>query len=280
VRKITKPTITVRTVFTDCISNIRDPQLKVQLTSCANLLETAEADLDNKFKTKKVHLTPQNLTISGSIGHDIMVKVYDQKMAKKGSPGRIHYDDILSSAPGGKCPLCSQRIATTLDHYLPKSKYPSFSVTPINLIPSCTDCNKGKLAEFPTKSEEQTLNPYYDDVENDSWLKVRLLQTTPIGFEYFVQPPASWTQLLSDRVEYHFLAFGLNELYSVHAVEEFQNMRGLLIKLYNNGGGALVKEHLKECYDSRKSNLLNSWQTALYEALSIDHWFCNGGLLT
>ena len=279
-RKITKPIITVRTVFSDCISNIAVAELKSELSVCTDILEKAEIDLDNKFKINQIHLTPQRLIVSGKIGNEIMTKVYDHKMAKKGSPSRVHYDEIISSAPGGKCPLCSQRIATTLDHYLPKSKYPLFAVTPINLIPSCSDCNKGKLAQFPTKSEEETLNPYYDDVETDSWLKVRLLQTNPIGFEYFVQPPANWTQLLSDRVEYHFLAFGLNKLYSIHAVEEFQNIRGLLIKLYNNGGGALVTEHLKECYDTRKSNLLNSWQTALYEALSIDQWFCNGGLLT
>lgn len=278
-RRIDKPLFNVKNVFLDCISIIKDPNLKGEFNKCLSLLEEAEKDFEEKFKTNEIHKIPQRLALSGSIGKIEMEKVYTDRMAKKNKPARIHYDALFALAPGGKCPLCSQRVVRTLDHYLPKAKYPIYSVTPINLIPSCTDCNKDKLVDCPTKSEEETLHPYFDNVEDESWLKAKVLQTSPIGFEYYVQPPSHWSQVLKDRIANHFISFGLNTLYSVHAVEEYQNSKRQLVNLYKSGGETLLREQLNDAYESRHEIHKNSWQTALYEALLKDDWFCNGGLI-
>ena len=41
--------------------------------------------------------------------------------------------------------MCHTSEVDTLDHYLPKSKYPSLSINPLNLIPICNKCNKTKV---------------------------------------------------------------------------------------------------------------------------------------
>src|SRR5262245_19880217 len=79
-----------------------------------------------------------------------MVAVYDNRLVKKTAPGRRIYDKIFTSAPNDKCPLCGHRNVKTLDHYLPKALFPALTVTPINLIPACSDCNKAKLSTAPT----------------------------------------------------------------------------------------------------------------------------------
>jgi hypothetical protein len=81
------------------------------------------------------------------------------------------------------------------------------------------------------------------------------------------------------RILNHFTVFELNKLYSIHAVEELSNNKYHFKKLYNNGGKDLLKDHLKDCFESRSDNNLNSWQTAFYGALYEDEWFCNGGVL-
>ena len=277
-RKIKKPDFKVKQVFTDCISNVKTLSYKIDLTNCIDLLEEAETILENKITENKVYEIVRTNIILGDIVKEDMEKVYNDKMVKKGQPAREHYNAIILSAPNGKCPFCSQRIVKTLDHYLPKSEYPIYAVTPINLIPSCSDCNKDKLVDYPNSPEEETLHPYFDNVENEVWLNARVIRTTPIGFEYYVYPSANRTDLLNARILNHFTAFGLNRLYSIHAVEELSNNKYHFKKLYNNGGVDLLKAHLKDCFESRSDNDLNSWQTAFYGALYGDEWFCNGGV--
>ena len=68
-----------------------------------------------------------------------MKKVYDEKFAKAETVGRTYYDAIMAQVERGICPICGVRLASTLDHYLPKAKVPTLSVTPSNLIPACRD---------------------------------------------------------------------------------------------------------------------------------------------
>ena len=274
---ITKPAFTVREVFHKCISTVADEKLKQELEDCIDLLELAETDFDKKFILDEIYMISPKNVIKGNIDKNEMKKIYDYRMVSI-IPGKTYYNRIMSAAPYGKCPLCSVRLADTLDHYLPKSKFPIYTVTPINLIPACTLCNQGKRVDYPTTSEGQTLHPYYDNVENVSWIQASVLHTNPITFNYSVVPHYSWTKILKDRAQTHFNAFNLNELFSSHANEEFRGVKMQLITLYNSNPN-LLKAHLQDSYKSRLALGRNSWQAVMYNALLNDVWFCNGGIL-
>lgn len=278
-RSINKPTINVRTVFTDCISSVRDAAFKTALQNSINTLENAEKEFDAKKQTNTLYLIAQNSEVNPIVNCAELKKIYTDKMLSKKNKGRAHYDNIMLSARNGICPLCGQRIVTTLDHYLPKSLYPLLSVTPLNLIPACSDCNKTKLQSFPRSSSEECLHPYYDNVEDFTWLKMTIIQSKPFVVEYCVNTPAFTPQLLSDRITYHFREYHLSMLYAMHAAEEFANVQGNLTELYNQSGNLELKEHLKDCYNSRFKNHKNSWQTAFYQELSNNNNFCNGGFI-
>jgi hypothetical protein len=277
-KRINRPAFNVRTVFTDCISTVANSDLKDELTACTDAIEIAETAFEEKFNTNEIYTIPQNDIITGSIDTKQMTKVYDYRMVRSTMPGFPYYNAIRISAPYNKCPLCSVRNVDTLDHYLPKSKYPIYAVTPINLVPSCFSCNKGKLIDYPSSSEEQTLHPYFDDIENESWIKAKVLQTNPISFEYFVDCPPEWDPIKKARAINHFNSFEINELFTAHANEEYRGAKSLLIKLYNNHPNVL-KAHLHDCYDSRLELGINSWQAVLYKCLHDDEWFCEGGLM-
>jgi len=276
---IAKPSVKVRDVFLECISTVDNVELKHDLAACVNIIETAEDDFESKFPINEIYTIPQNSIVLGRIGKAEMKSVYDYRMVKAGMPAHKYYNKIKSSAPYGKCPLCSVRGVDTLDHYLPKSKYPVFSVTPVNLIPACIPCNKRKHIDFPRTGEEQTLHPYYDDIENYTWLWASVLQTNPISFNYYVNPPDVWPKILKDRTLNHFASFNLNELFSSHASEELRGAINQLTKLYNENTNLLTLQ-LRECYNSRSALGLNSWQAVMYRTLLNDVWFCTGGILT
>ena len=62
------------------------------------------------------------------------------------------------------CPACGEAGApNTLDHYLPKTSYPHFSVTPLNLFPMCDACQTNKGTKTGSAAEPRFfLHPYFD----------------------------------------------------------------------------------------------------------------------
>lgn len=277
-KTIAKPIERAKDVFLECVSTVANAAVKKQYTDCGDIIESAENDFEVKFNPCHIYQIAQDLVLLAPIGKEEMKSVYDYRMVKPGMPGNKYYNQIKSSAPYGKCPLCSVRGVDTLDHYLPKSKYPVFAVTPVNLIPACTPCNKGKSIDFPRTSEEQTLHPYYDNVDDELWIKADILYTDPMSFEYYVECPVAWGQVLKDRCKNHFDSFSLNELFSSHANEELRGAKKHLIKLYNDHPD-ILNQHLADAYDSRLKLGVNSWQAVMYYTLVNDVWFNNGGVL-
>lgn len=275
-KKIDKPNFSVTDVLIDCIDNLQDTTLKQELIDAKNQFETAEVDFENKITTNTLYQIPQNIAISDTIDSSVLKSLYTDRMVNNKNKGRTYYNSIFSSAPYGRCPFCNVKQVRALDHYLPKSKYPILSITPNNLVPSCSDCNKDKLVDSPTNSEGETLHPYFDDIEDFDWLKARIITLNPIKFEYYISPPDNWTDLLKTRLINHFSAYLLNDLYSIHAIEEFENIKQQITNLFQTAGEKELKEHIMDCYNSRYSVNRNSWQTAFYDCLYNNTDFCNG----
>jgi hypothetical protein len=275
--KIPKPTLLTATVYADCISSTQNAIKKARLAACAPLILQAETELDNKVTKGLVYTIARETLVNRNVTVDELKYVYTVQMVAH-PDGRVHYDKLLLSAPYNLCPLCGHRDVDTLDHYLPKAKYPRLSIVPINLIPSCTVCNKGKLMDYPTTAEDETLHPYYDDIETVQWLKMHVLQTNPVSVAFYVEKHVGWSKLLSDRVEGHFKSFGLKRLYGIQAGRELAGMKRQLTGIYgkrSNHSG--VKKFLLETAKSKSEVYLNLWQAVLYRELAADPWFCGGG---
>ena len=136
-RKINKPTFSVKDVLTDCIDNVSSKKLKDALLNALDTIEDAERDFDLKKISNELSLIPQHIAVNAIVNESTLKSIYTDRMVNKQNKGRVHYDNIFLSAPNGICPLCSQRIVATLDHYLPKSLYPILSVSlHISVIPT------------------------------------------------------------------------------------------------------------------------------------------------
>lgn len=276
-RRIVKPNYDPKDVYLTCISHVEDTILKSRLESVSNNVRDAAVEYDRNATDGRFYLLDEHDDVAGVVTREEMEKVYTTRMAKKGTPGRPIYEKLRSSAPYDICPLCGQRTVSTLDHYLPKANFPALAVLPYNLIPACSDCNKAKRANVPYVAETQTLHPYYDNLPNEQWLYADVIETSPAAIRFFVNAPPNWNDILKARVQYHFVTLNLGSLYVSQAATELANIRGQLISLFNKGGEVAVREHLNEAASSRRENHINSWQTAMYQALANSDWFCRGG---
>lgn len=263
-------------VYLTCISSKIRPKLKAQLESIRQEIENAATAFDAAATTATLHLIATQDDVGGVSKSDIE-KIYTQRMVPEDSLGRHFYEMLLQSSPHNKCPLCGVGFVTTLDHHLPKTDYPALAVTPVNLIPACSYCNKEKLQDIPTCAEEQTLHPYYDNFEGESWLCAEVMQTNPAALRYYAAPPATWDSIKCARVRHHLIVFKLGELFGSNAGSEIVNIRHGLIGIFERGGATAVRIYLQGQAETYAAAHLNSWQTAMYQALMASNWFCVGG---
>lgn len=276
---IIKPLMKTVDVLDACISNMTDINLKNELNQSKHLFETAETEFDSKKANNTLSSITRGQFVSTNVTVSVLKKLYQERMIVKGNLGRDFYNALILLAPKGKCPLCCHRKATTLDHYLPKSKYALLSITPINLVPACKECNIGKKIAFPTASKEETLHPYYDSISAHNWLKMEVISPKPFIVEYYVEAHNSWTTLLGERTKAHFESFNLNELYSDHAVEFFDDLRLTFEEAFNLGGSDGLKLHLEGMLRSAARVNINSWRSAFFNEISSNISFYGGGFI-
>jgi hypothetical protein len=56
----------------------------------------------------------------------------------------------------GRSPFCGVGHGSALDHNLPKTKFPQLLVVPLNLVPSCKNCNTGNNTVIAVSGDLKT----------------------------------------------------------------------------------------------------------------------------
>lgn len=271
-RIISKPTIPPLIAYSTCYSSFRDKTTIIRFSYINNFIDTQSNQYEQNANSKNLYTFVPHINVSATILKDDMVTLYDNNMVKN-KEGRKIYDKLMLLAPLNRCPFCGIGTVTTLDHYLPKTEFPTFSVLPYNLVASCKDCNTGKLASYATTENTQTIHPYYDDFTSEQWLYARVLQ--PLKIVFYVNPPMTWSQVNKDRVQSHFDNYKLDTRFSVEASNVLADLRTEFMMF--NLTSLDIKLELQKKASVYYSSHKNSWQTALYQALSQNQWYCDGG---
>jgi len=275
VKRLPKPENDAGDTYAACISRVRDRELKSKLENLRDDIEESAANYDVKAQSNQLHEIAGTGDYGGVSGSEIQ-KVYKDRMAKSGTPGRPIYDQLMI-VPQRRCPLCSHRDVSTLDHYLPESEFSLLVVTPFNLVPSCKDCNFNKKTFVPSSSENHTFHPYYDDFDDAVWLVAHIVQSDPLGVQFQPVKPLAWDDSKFNRARHHFEKMKLHALYSDNAVSELIEVRAILCELFSLGGCETLTEEMAAREASIRRARPNSWRAALFAAAAADVWFCEGG---
>lgn len=276
-RYINRPPLAAGEIFDACKLLCRDVDLRSRL---AGVKETVETEVtryeDYASRSRLCEIHPADGTPPHVTGEE-MRGLY-LKMRDRDEPRRLYYDVLLAGAPNRTCPYCGHRKVSTLDHFLPKSYFPVFSITPSNLVPSCKDCNHGKRSNTTTDPSEQYLHPYFDQLPDEIWLTAKVVEGAPAAFKFDAKPPASdvWTEELRLRIENQFHELELADLYTSHAASRLCEIRGVLQKNLSKSRDQ-VWIWLDDSRESAERNHLNSWEAAFYRACVASDWFCEGG---
>lgn len=275
-RRLRPPTFAVRDVIEACLAGITEEARVAQLRGVRSVIESAEHEYRALGEQGGLYQMPLGEAES-RVDRGFMSIIYKRHFVRRGSPSRVLYEQIRMAPEHGTCPLCGQRTVSTIDHYLPQVRYPELTLTPMNMVPACSDCNKAKLAQTPQTAEEQSLHPYFDDLGQERWLVAEVLPSQPPTIAFSIRAASDWSATLTARVKYHFAMLSLAELYAAQAASEMADISYTLVMLGDAVGGDGVHDHLDLAARSRAHRNRNSWQAALYEALAASEWFCGVG---
>lgn len=274
--RVRKPSRSAMEAYQTCIGAVDDEDLRGRLEQVEVTVVRESQLFDVAAAQGQFHTLTRTRLIDGLVTVEEMSDLYSARFARQGSAGRAIYDELISATRNGRCPLCGHGVASTLDHFLPKSQYPCLSVVPLNLVPACTECNKNKSRSIPRSPLEATLHPYFDDVEGECWLGAKVLEESPAVLRFFVKAVRRWDEVKQARVQKHFRLLKLSRLYTSNAADELLNIQGSLRRIFRAGAAAAVHEYLREEARSRAAARLNSWQTAMYTVLAESEWYCGG----
>jgi hypothetical protein len=274
-----RPTQVAGDVYRTCITTTKPPWKAWYEGLASSIVDAAarysDAAQNATLNTLNPHDFTRPIAADDAQSIDRLVKVYTDKLVGQRAPGRQIYDQLRLATR--RCPLCGHRDVTTLDHHLPKTKFPLLCVTPDNLVPACAECNKIKLDDWTAIAERQTFHPYFDNIDGFLWLAAEVIEGTPPAVRFFVEPPAIWSRLTTARARHHFEVFDLARLYAVQASDEMAAIAYYLTMQYEAAGEAAVRTHLEDMATSRAHDRPNSWGAAAYSALAANRWYCAGG---
>ena len=204
---------------------------------------------------------------------------FDSKMSDKNGPARTLYN-ALKRAPYNRCPICMERDIGALDHFLPQERWPRLAIVPSNLVPICTQCNIAKRALYGTEASTHFLHPYFDDLGTFEWLSAVVEETpgAPLTFDVFRAP--HWDDITMDRVEAHFIRFGLGQLFATHAVTLLASYAQRLDETLAVGGPVAVRLLLQETARSFRKASVDLWSALAMDTWAASDWFCRGGWVT
>jgi hypothetical protein len=164
------------------------------------------------------------------------------------------------------CPACGEPGSpNTLDHYLPKGKYPHFAVTPANLFPMCDACQDAKGEKTgDAASPRYFIHPYFDRF-TDPQIVVLTIRAPFNAPTFELQPHGALTPPEQSLVTTHLRELEIHERY-------VRFFRGEYLRVLRNVGQMReaqqdVVQNLRNFKGMRATPTPNGWDHIFYDGI-------------
>ncbi|WP_317945220.1 hypothetical protein [Carnobacterium maltaromaticum] len=159
-------------------------------------LQKSEEELINNLEHNQIsytreYCTKEQVLLTKSDGDFLRNKMYGEWFYNS-----KYYSQLILKSEN--CCYCFIGPVDELDHFFNKDSNPELSISNVNLVPSCTKCNKNK------KQDAIYLQPYFESVETYEWLDCDF---DWVGFEGKPKPtfsivhPKTMPQDMFDKLE-------------------------------------------------------------------------------
>lgn len=176
------------------------------------------------------------------------------------------------------CQYCGIDTDNTVDHYLPQSAYPEFSVNHLNLFPCCAVCNPIKNDYWKSEDPDYRgiINLYTDRLPAAQFLfvDVRFFRKNVI-IKFYMENKNGIDADLYRVIEYHFKRIKLIKKYNDKTGNIYQRIYNSYKgkEIYRGRPDLIQKNLLQEVENHFESFGRNHYEGILMEALAASHSF-------
>lgn len=286
-KKLDPPSISFNQMLNKCAEGMEQVNVRTNFISVFPTFYAKEQQYQALSLAGNLYTYPKTNPLTGTtevVDHltkTKLINLYENNLRNKDKPARNYYDALLVSS-GERCPFCGDIGHTkNLDHFLPKAHFPEFSVMPLNLVPSCRDCNMGeKGQDYATVEDDQALHPYADkDIfYQEQWVYAEYIDEDDGALRYYVECPDGWSQEEKNRAENHFNNLDLSNRYRLEAgkhlseiIDQKRAFEASIIRLAPNVSAQAIKD---EFINSNLMPIVNSnqfpnhWKKVMYQCLA------------
>ncbi|WP_116893603.1 HNH endonuclease [Pseudomonas syringae] len=166
-----------------------------------------------------------------------------------------------------ECPYCGfPRAPETLDHFLPKERWPEYSIFSDNLVPQCRDCAPIKGVKYFCEHENQSffLHPIYSPALSTLRFKIEVtIVEGKLVFSPAFSIPESITDVDEKRISSHLKNLHIKQRIVDYCDEQYRHW----IRIAQS-----KPCDIKSIFESRLSErecdpYPNNWATAFYQGV-------------
>ena len=168
------------------------------------------------------------------------------------------------------CPNCTVGEVNSFDHVLPQGEYSEFIVNPLNLVPSCSNCNSRKSKSFVKGGKKLFLNLYIDRIPIYQYLYagITVKGLLDLDIRFYLSQPAGMDSDMFNLISSHYTKLNLLARFCDYiddTVTEFENSITPYLSLLPRTS---IDDCIKEILQKDKSLYgINHWRCVLKESL-------------
>jgi len=166
------------------------------------------------------------------------------------------------------CPCCGEYgKPSTLDHYLPKSIYPEFSIVIENLTPMCTKCQGLKGNDvLDMHGNKVYLHPYFDPIELvPIELDIRPPYTNPSGFIACI--PNTVPKELRSLVQRHIKEINFINRFEEYCSSEYSDLLCTIAQEKSDPEREKVSSSISRFLRHAEKKAPNFWEAIFYRGI-------------
>ena len=143
-KKLDKPMMSVKEIMKDISETVLDTEKKNNIIDAIDHIEECAIEYDDLAINHNLHSIQPTQDTDTTLDATTMQKLYTEKFSRGKLKGK-YYDKLMSLSKNGKCPICGVGQISNLDHYLAKTLYPVYAITPVNLTPMCREIGRAHV---------------------------------------------------------------------------------------------------------------------------------------
>lgn len=247
-----------------------DEVYAVSLQQLGPKLGTAYKDYDRLSGSSKELVPATDITPSMDAA---LLNCYSRLKNKNVSPSNVRALLFLAVP---KCPYCEVGEVAELDHVLPQSVWPEYTIHINNLVPVCGKCNGHKSTRSYLTSKWSYRHPYLGDAMTSKVLFAKaIIKGKNIRYEFSIACPDDMDSETYLAVKGAFKTFHLAKRFADQAVYSLSNRSFKLRQLYSDLGAGAVKEYLlSESETTSHARGINYWESVLLRDLAANADYC------